>query len=259
VPGPGPVVAEHRPQLVGGGGAGADLVLAEPDQGLQLAQAGVGGFEPAQPVPVGAQVIGELVAVAGIGLRAGCSPPGPCGEERGRVHRDDRVPGGEQPVDDQAAGLLDDHRQVTGVAVAAQPCQRHLPAGLAMGKRPPVQHGTSVIQHRDIVSLAGPVPADIFHSWPPSRGRWQLRGLETLSRFLIVRPSVGHVPQRRSPGLGARSGSTKTGRHDGSATRPSPGTTEEPRPGHPDRETDSPPMRQRRISRSVLCLARRAR
>jgi hypothetical protein len=46
--GAGPVVAEHGPQLVGRGGAGADLVLAEPDQGQQPPQAGVGGFSGGQ-------------------------------------------------------------------------------------------------------------------------------------------------------------------------------------------------------------------
>jgi hypothetical protein len=48
------VVAEHRRQLVDGPRAGTDLVFAEPAQGLQLAQAGVGRFESAQLVPVGA-------------------------------------------------------------------------------------------------------------------------------------------------------------------------------------------------------------
>jgi hypothetical protein len=66
--GSGPVRVQEGAELVAGRGAGTQVVLAQPHQSLQLLQARVGWAQPAQPVPVGAQVVGELVAVAGIGL-----------------------------------------------------------------------------------------------------------------------------------------------------------------------------------------------
>jgi hypothetical protein len=53
--------------------------------------------------------------------------------------------GGQDPVHDQAAGLLDDHRQVAGLAVTAQTAHSHLPARFGVRKRPPVQYATAVI------------------------------------------------------------------------------------------------------------------
>ena len=202
VPGPGPVVAEHRPQLVGGRGAGADLVLAQPHQGLQFPQARVGGLRAAQPVPVGAQVIGELVAVTRIGFGSRGSPPGPGRVKRGRVHRHHRMPGRQQPVDDQAAGLLDDHRQVAGVAVAAQTGKGHLPSRLGVRECPPVQHGAGVIEHRDIVSRTGPVPAGNTHPGLPAANS---------GRFHGAGPSAG------SSLFGPRSGMSLNAGHGASA------------------------------------------
>ena len=73
-------------------------------------------------------------------------------------------------------------------------------------------------------------------------------------RFLIVRPSVGHVPNAGRGPRRAGGGSTKTGRHSGSATRPSPDTTEKPRPVHPARPHSLilSPMRQRIASIEVF-------
>ena len=70
------VGVQQRPQLVTGGGAGTDMILTQPDQGLQLPQAWVEGLEPAQPVPVGAQVVSQLVAVTRIGLGPSSAPAG---------------------------------------------------------------------------------------------------------------------------------------------------------------------------------------
>src|SRR6516225_9980478 len=138
----------------------------------------------------------------------------------------------EQAVHDQAAGLLDDHRQVAGLAVAAQTGKGHYPSGLCMRERPAVYHPAGVVKHGDVMSLTGPVPADNTHTWPPAPSGGRLHGVEALSRFLIARPSVGHVPKRRSRGpRRAEGGSTKAGRHSGTATWPSPGATGEPRPG----------------------------
>ena len=60
---------EQGAELVAGRGAGPHMVLTQPHQSLQLLEACVGWVQPAQPMPVGTQIVGELVAVAGIGLR----------------------------------------------------------------------------------------------------------------------------------------------------------------------------------------------
>jgi hypothetical protein len=52
--GSGPVGVQQRAQLVAGGGASADMILTQPDQGLQLPQPWIQGLESAQPVAVGA-------------------------------------------------------------------------------------------------------------------------------------------------------------------------------------------------------------
>src|SRR5207342_3632116 len=106
-------------------------------------------------------------------------------------------------------------------------------------------------------------PSHRVPDWPsPTRHTSSLasRGAKWLTprcrgprRFLIVRPSVGHVPNAGPGPRRVEGGSTKTGRRIGSATRPSPDTTEKPRPGiRPSRTLDTSPMRQRRASRFVL-------
>jgi len=62
--GAGPVGLQQRAELVVGGGLGLDVVLAQPYQGLELAGGIVQGIQSAQPVTVGTQVVGQLVAVA---------------------------------------------------------------------------------------------------------------------------------------------------------------------------------------------------
>jgi hypothetical protein len=102
-------------ELVAGRGAGPHVVLAEPHQGLEFLEARVGPIQPAEPVPVGAQVVSQLVAVAGVGLGPGRAPARTRRPERGRVDGHDRMSSGHQAVDDQAAGALDDDRQRGGL------------------------------------------------------------------------------------------------------------------------------------------------
>jgi len=81
---------------------------------------GIGGLQAAQPVAVGAQVVGQLEAVAGVGFGLGRPPAGSGGVEAVGVDRDHGVAGGEQSVDHDPAGGLDGHRQVLGSAVAGR-------------------------------------------------------------------------------------------------------------------------------------------
>ena len=63
-------------------------------------------LETAEPVAVGAEVVGQLEAVTGVGLGSGGPPAGPGGMERVRVDRHHRMPGGQQPVDHQTRRSL---------------------------------------------------------------------------------------------------------------------------------------------------------
>lgn len=66
---------EGRRELVDGRGSGADLVVAQTDESLKLTQPGLDRVEAAKAMPIGAQVVGQLVTIAGVGLRARRAPP----------------------------------------------------------------------------------------------------------------------------------------------------------------------------------------
>jgi len=63
------------------------VVIAEPDELLQVAGRLVGQGESAEAVAFGAQVVGQLVAVTGVGLGSAGSPTGAGGVERVGVDR----------------------------------------------------------------------------------------------------------------------------------------------------------------------------
>ena len=122
--GAGPVGVQQRAELVAGSGLGGHMVVTQPRQRLQLPGSGIQGTQPTQPVSIGAQVVGELEAVAGIGLGCGCTPAGPGGVEGVGVDGNDGVAGGQQPIHDQTAWPLDRHRQLLGSPVADQTSHR---------------------------------------------------------------------------------------------------------------------------------------
>ena len=149
---------QQRAELVAGRGLGRNMVVAQPDQGLQLTGDRVGRLESAQPMAVGAQVVGELVAVAGVGLGTGGTPPRPGGMERARVDRDDGVPGGQQPVHDQTVAAFDRHGQVRGVAVVGQPGQDRVQVLLGVLEHPAVDHPAGGVEDGHGMTGARPVP-----------------------------------------------------------------------------------------------------
>jgi hypothetical protein len=108
------------------------MIVTQPRQRLQLPGGGIQGPQPAQPVPIGAQVVGELEAVAGIGLGCGCTPAGPGGVEGVGVDGNDGVASGQQPVHDQAVGPLDRHQQLLRWPVAGQTGKRSVQAHLGV-------------------------------------------------------------------------------------------------------------------------------
>jgi hypothetical protein len=112
--GGGPVAVQQCAELVAGGGLGRDVVVAGSHQGLQLAGDGSYRLEPAQTMAVGAQVVGQLVAVTGIRLGSCGTPAWPGGVEGAWVDWNDGVAGGQQPVDHHAIAAFDRHRQVGG-------------------------------------------------------------------------------------------------------------------------------------------------
>jgi hypothetical protein len=82
-------------ELVGGSGLGLQVVGAQARDGLQVTGGGIGGLQAAQPVAIGAQGVGQLEAVTGVGLGLGRSPAGSGGVEAVGVDRDHGVPGGQ--------------------------------------------------------------------------------------------------------------------------------------------------------------------
>jgi len=119
------------------------------------------GWLAAQPVAVGAQVLGQLEAVARVGGGLGRAQRGRAALQLLGRGRDHGVPGGEQSVDHDPAGGLDGHRQVLGSAVAGQSGHSLVDAGLVVGQRPVIHQLAGVVDHGDVVSLAGPVPSDV--------------------------------------------------------------------------------------------------
>jgi hypothetical protein len=114
----GPVPAQQGGQLVGGGHLRLNLVGSHPARRLQL---GGGGVEGLEAVPVGAQLVGQLVAVAGVGLGPAGAPAGPRRVERVGVDGHHRVPGRQESVHHQTRSGLDDHGKLTRISMAAQP------------------------------------------------------------------------------------------------------------------------------------------
>ena len=151
---------EQGAELVAGRGAGAHVVFPQPHQRLQLLEAQVRWVQPAQPVPIGTQVIGELVAVAGIGLRSRRAPARASGPERSGVHRHHWVTGGQQTLHDQTTGALDDDRQRGGLRQACQAVQCPDEVLLGMPERPVVNDHAGVVQYRHVMGSTRPVPAD---------------------------------------------------------------------------------------------------
>lgn len=189
----------------------------------------------------------------GIGFGAGGAPSRPGGVEGGGVHGDDRVSGLEQAVDDQPTGTFDDDGQFGRGAVAGQPGQSSLKVVFAVLEGPMVDHNAAVVNDGHVMAGAGPVPSDEHQSQPFCRS-WRLTPQVTRPscRFLIVRPSVGHV---LDAGLGPRRV------RGGNSNWPSSAARQRGRPPTPTegvtthglgRTINTSPMRQRTISRRVL-------
>ena len=191
----GPVLVQQRGELVDGGDLGLDVVGPLAGEGLQVEGGLLGWLQPRQQVAVGAQVVGELHAVAGVGLGLGGAPAGPHGVEGVRVDRHDRVPGGRQPVHGQAPGGLDGNGQIGRVAVLAQPREGLGEPFLGVGQFPPVDPLTGLVHDRHVMGLGRPVPSDEHARRTPVLREEHLPGGEVVCRELINRPPAGRVPE----------------------------------------------------------------
>ena len=213
------------------------------------------GVQPAEPVPIGAQVVGELEAVTGIGLGGGRTPAGPGGVEGVGVDGNDRVAGGQQPVHDQAAWPLDRHRQLIRVARGGPdgPGWRPGPSRCALVPTGPRSSPASSITVTSCVVLAQSHPTNM--AAPRLDGvpaRWVTRPVLPVSHCSALAAGVSLKPVCGSRSAGG--GRTETGRL-AARQRGHPRTpTEEHDPLHADRGRDTRPMRQRRISRGALAL-----
>jgi len=94
--------------------------------------------------------------------------------------QDHGVTGGQQSVDHDPAGGLDGHWQVLGSTVAGQAGHGLVEAGLVVGQRPAIHQLAAVVDHGDVVSLAGPVPSEV-HVASRLGNRGALLGVEALS------------------------------------------------------------------------------
>lgn len=106
------------------------MVIAKSDKGLQLTQARVDRVQAAEPVAVGAQVVSQLVTVTRVGFRSRGAPARPGRMESGGVHRHNRMPGSQEPVNDQTAAAFDMTGSCAGSSrwpslhsAAATPCE----------------------------------------------------------------------------------------------------------------------------------------
>jgi len=185
------------------------VVFAQPDQCLEVAGGVIQRLQAAEPVAVGAQVVGEFVAVAGVRFGAGGAPAGPGGVERGRMDGHDRVAGGQEPVDDQAAGSFDSDGEVGRVAVAGQPGDGLGQPVLGVRWRPSVDHGAGGVDDGDVMGGACPVPAD-EHRTCLLMVEWLLDG-PSPGAGALLRPSRGDCLMPVGGSGAAGGGRTQTG------------------------------------------------
>ena len=85
--------------MIGGDGADGDVVVAYPHQRLELTSDGVERSEASEAVSVGAEVVGEPVAVGGSDFARPASRRSRRGVKRVGVHRHSRMTGCEEPFD----------------------------------------------------------------------------------------------------------------------------------------------------------------
>jgi hypothetical protein len=98
------------------------------------------------------------------------------------VNRHDRVTGGEQTLDDQAVRTLDGDRQLGRISKVSEPGERPVQARFIVAYRQPSDDRTVVVDHGEVVALAGPVPSGVQAS--PSVMRTSV-GSEAVSRFSL--------------------------------------------------------------------------
>ncbi len=190
-----PVRIEQRLELIGGGNPGLDVIVAHPNQGLQLAGHRIHGPQPAQAAAVGAQIIGQAIAVPRVRLRMRRTP------SRARRIKSVWMDGNHwmaslhQPFHDQTARAFDRDGQCFRSTMVAQSLQGVLEVCLMVANLEMLDDSTLLIEHRHIVGLAGPIPTHIHeHTSVPSRDNEDLLGAEGRSRRLIGRPSPRLVP-----------------------------------------------------------------
>jgi hypothetical protein len=186
---------EEGGQLIAGGDSGLDLIVAAADQGLEVARDLAEWLQAAQPVTIGAQEVGQAVAVAGVRFGARGAPAGTGGVEGVGVDGHQGVALGQQPLHDQAAGPLDGDRQPGRLAKLAQAAEDGEQAGLAVLDFGVEDDPAVAVDDGDVVALAGPVPTDVHGQTSiVARDNDDDAGAEGRSRKLIGRPSPRHVP-----------------------------------------------------------------
>jgi hypothetical protein len=101
-------------ELVGGCGAGGDVVLSHSYERLEVSRDWVQWSKPAQSVTIGTEIVGQHVAVCWVRFGSPCSPAQAGGVKRIRVHRDDGMARGEETFHHDPVWPLDRHWQIGG-------------------------------------------------------------------------------------------------------------------------------------------------
>ena len=197
---------QQRCQPVGGSHLGFHVVVTQPGQRTQALRRWRQLMDDPEAVAVGAQVVGQAVAVLRIGLGPGGTPAGPGGVERVGVDRHHRMACCQQPLHDQAARPLDRHRQLCGLSVAGKPLQAPGDPILGVLHLEGIDQPAGIVDDAHVVGLAGPIPTNLHPCFSLRSARHdKLHGAESPPRTLTVRPSVGRVP-KAGYGLSARRG-----------------------------------------------------
>ena len=153
---PGKTAFQLGGELVDQPDAGLDQLLAGPGQGAQhLGGVAVLG-QRGEPVPVGAQHVGEQVGIAGVGLGAGAGVAGAQSLDLAWGDHHDPQAGVEQRLDQRAVAAFDRHPCTLSLVSRLTRPVKVLPV-LGISNRARIV--AVVVDDADHVGLAGPVDA----------------------------------------------------------------------------------------------------
>ena len=184
------MVIKQRPQLIGSHQSRRELAATAAAQLTKMHRLGQRRSEHPQGVlvgiEVGAQELGQLVAVPGVALRPRGTPARAQRVEGVGMHRHHRVSRSQQPIHDQAAAGLDRDGKIPRLLELGQPLHRGHQLVFTVPQRPMRHTMAALIGHRHVMGLSGPVPTCLHRRSPPTSG--SSPGGRGSGRQLVVGP-----------------------------------------------------------------------